>query len=315
MPFFKKISLTGEKFKKLTGREPRPENAHQYPHFGKYTLVHRIECQPPDDCYHAWPPGRSGSVSPNFLRTFPRELFTEPMIQWLRRYVEIHEKGIERIFELDVVADRGMIASEYIFGASVADIARALASSERKLSWPLALALFGASLKRLLRLHARGIGHGGVSARLIRLTADGEVWLCRGLPHSLNEIVQSPPGQSMSLPPEIRDQDLVALGRAILPLGAGNRGSQAAELFAGRDRQGFAVLSDLIVEYHPEIADVVVDMLWPASDPKRALSPDYAERLMHRALREVDHEEKRQLLEIAVSSSPDYCDEHHHMGR
>ncbi len=314
MLFFKKISLTGEDFRQLTGGGPKPEDAHDYPHFGKYTLIHRIECEPPDDCYHAFPQGRSGWASPNFLRTFPRELFTEPMTRWLRRYVEITDKGIERIFELDIVGEHGMVASEYIFGASAADIARALSSSERKLSWPLTLALFGAGLGRLLRLHARGIGHGNITGRLLRLTAEGEVWLCRGLPHSLNEIVRSAPGPENALPPEIRDRDLVALGRAILPLGAGERGSQVKELFAGRDRQGFAVLSDLIVEYHPEIADMVVDMLWPASDAKRDLSPDYADGLMHRALRAVDYEELRRLLELVISSSPDYCNEHHHLG-
>ena len=314
MPVFNQHTLTGLDFKRLLDRRKAVAKKHEHPRLGTYRLIEEIACQAPDECYHAWPPGKSGWASPLFLRTFPREVFSLGLRDWLQRYVDVAEQGIETIFRLEFVGDRGLIASEYIFGASLADLGRVLVESRRSLSWVMALALFSVVLARLMRLHGRGIGHGRITPRLIRLTVDGEVWLCRGLPHAISDFATQPAPLEPSLSAAQRNGDLVALGRAILPLAGGERASQVAELFDGRDRQAFAVLSDLIIERDPAISDLVVGVLWPLSDPASELSTINADILATRTLAQVSPSEVRQLLEMVARGSPDFHQGHRALG-
>ena len=329
MPIFKKYELTQTDCQRLgVGPHSHPESrVRDHPKLGSYTLIEAIECQSPDECYHAWPHGKSGSASPRFIRTFPYVVFTDSMRDWLRLQVERIDytdymgsklPGIERIFELDIVGDRGVIISEYIFGASIADIRPAFI--DRPLSWSITLALFAAVLARVLRLHAKGVCHGGVTAGLIRLDVNGEVWLCRGLPHALQSLAEaSRPGPD-SMSRHWRDNDLIAVGRAVFPLAAGGRARQVAELFSGRDRQAFAVLSDLIIETDPAITDLAITVLRPLEEPslseaEKTITAGQVEALMHRALDHVSPGEVRRLLETVVARSPDFQRTHRALGR
>lgn len=328
MPIFKKHELTQADCQRL-GVGPRSVSAgdiRDYPRLGSYILLEEIACQSPDECFHAWPHGRSGSVSPRFIRTFPHAVFTDSMRDWLRLQVERIDTtdymgsklpGIERVFELDIVGDRGVIVSDYIFGASLVDIRPAFVA--QPLSWPSVLALFSAVLARVLRLHAKGVCHGGVTPGLIRIDVNGEVWLCRGLPHALQALADASPAEPSSLSRTWRDSDLIAVGRAVFPLAAGSRASQVAELFSGRDRQAFAVLSDLIIETDPGITDLAIAVLWPLNDPRfseaeKTITAGQVEALMHRALDHVSPAEVRRLLEAVVAHSPDFQRAHRSLG-
>ncbi|MCG8417307.1 MAG: hypothetical protein MJE77_05100 [Proteobacteria bacterium] len=310
MPVFDQYALTREDLTRLECAPRRFEALKDYPRLGRYTLVEQIACQPPDECFRAFPHGRAGSAAPEFLRVFPRNLLSLAMAQWLRVYADVRESEIERIFELGILDRRCLIASEYIYGANIADIARTGSESKSIVPWPLALALFCATLSRLVRLHAHGLCHGHLTTRSIRLTIEGEVWLCRGLPHSLRQLATSPPTHPVPLSPIVRARDIVSLGRVILPLAAGSRAQQVRELFTGDDVQGFAVLSDLIIEQRPELADLAVAALRPVNDAHRELTASHADELTQRAMEYVSQGDVRQLMEAVARSSPDYHQQH-----
>ena len=272
----------------------------RYPQFQRYTLLERLDCEGPEACFHVVVP----SVEvPFFLRIFPREALTLATTHWLHTYAKHCQEApwgspLEFFHELGIVGDRGFIVSEYIQGASLADLSRRDATVE-PFSWPMALTLFCAGLVAVFALHEGGLVHGRIRPQSIRVTIEGEVILCCGLVHRTDE--RSPTG---------RERDLVSLGRAVLPLGAGARADQVRELFSAQGRQAFTVLSDLIIEEHPEFTDLVVAVLWPIGGTGDELSHELAKVLMRKVAKRIAIEEEHRLLRAVAECGPDFQGRH-----
>jgi hypothetical protein len=191
-----------------------------------------------------------------FLRTFPRALLTESAISRLRSLAHVNLPGIEQVFNIGVEPGEdgeAYVESDCCDGASLADLAAALHRIQRPLPWPLALAIFHEAYTTLRRLHEKtGVIHGGVRPTLVRLSLGGTLCLCWGL--------------SLQTPPPERTPDVIDLARCVLPLAAGERRAQVESVLARGDRGTLSVLSDLIAEAEPSLAEVAALVLWSGQD-------------------------------------------------
>jgi hypothetical protein len=224
--------------------------------FGQYELVAQVPSGPPDRCYQAFSAlPLDDEDRPIFLRVFDRTLLTESAVRELKALAAISASGVEPLLDFGAFEWAGYVESGLCPGASLAEITRVLEERREHLSWGQALAVFAEARTHLAAIHAAGVAHGGLGPKQVRigLGLHACVHLCHGL-H-----LEPRPGSA--------ERDVMALGRAVLPLAAPpDQRALVSGLLDGADPSGFAVLADLIQQSEPRLAEVVVELLWPEAD-------------------------------------------------
>jgi len=222
---------------------------------GRYWLSRPIPSGPPDRCYHGLALGVAGFEKPLFIRVFARALLDDFELEPFRRVALAAREGIEVLYDLGEAEDEGRacgyLVSQLLEGASLAELDAALAARGERLSLALGLAIFAEARAQLAALHEAGLVHGRLEPGKVRV---GPGWrsavsLCHGL--RLAPRAGTP------------TDDVLALGRAVLPLAAGRDRERVAGLLTGPDPRGFAIVADLIAEREPRLSEAAVELLWP----------------------------------------------------
>jgi hypothetical protein len=218
---------------------------------GAYALREQLPSGPDDECFVAIQRGVAGFVRPVFLRRFPAARLDEALIAAMKARAGILHRGVEQIYELGRDRAWGFIVSELIEGLGVDRLDDALQRRGERLPWPIALAMFHDACERITHLRDAGIVHGEVTPARLRLSLNGIIYLCHGVPGAR---------------PASWGRALCDVARPILRLaGTAEERALLDDLLGDADSEGaLGVASDALVLRHPELDPVVPALLLSA---------------------------------------------------
>jgi hypothetical protein len=208
--------------------------------FGRYTLLRKLPCSPPEECFFATDHGRRGDV---FVRTFPRDRLDDRL---LSRFDAWKRAGL--LYDFGVVEHRPFLASEPILGCDLTELSTPSAA--------IVLAWIAEGLDALDAIHGSGELHGHLTAKRIRIEPLGNLRMCVGT----SQLASS----------ESRGSDVCTFVRLLL-----ERVTDDAKLMAvlrADDTDALVVAADRLVEIHPELDDLVSAVLWKRA-PAEELVP------------------------------------------
>jgi hypothetical protein len=209
--------------------------------FGKYELSERISASLDDECWIVRTMGLSGFDRRTFLRRFPAERLSKPVIEACKRQAMVTAPGVAQMFELGRIDGQwGFIAGQYVDGVSIDELPQQ--------PWLVALALVHDACGALARIAERG-ADAALTERRLRLSMSGELVLCMGMPDPV-----TPPWH----------RAVCDVLRLLLGLSA-NADEQVLldGLFTDDNPDAVWVVSDALVERHPEL-DPVLPMVFLA---------------------------------------------------
>ena len=195
-------------------------------HLGKYTLHRKLPCSPPEQCFEASADDRSV-----FLRTFPRERMTDPLVARLKRWAQQGE-----ILDLGIVDHQPYLISPLIHGIDLRRFATSL---------PIALGLLGEAMSLLRAIHNKGELHGHLTPGRIRIDPYGAIRLCFGtseLPENESKGADRCTAASLILRTAIDDAALF-------------------EILAQNEDEALVVAADRLEELHPELDELIASAM------------------------------------------------------
>jgi hypothetical protein len=261
----------------------------------RYKLVQQVPCGEGEECFVSVPHGLAGFVKPCFVRRFPVERLQPALIDAVRARGALTERGLEQIYDLGKERDRGFLVTEYVEGAGIDRLDRALHEQGRALSWPVALALLLDAGQRLDALHAAGLLHDDLTPARVRLSLRGMVYLCHGLPEGED-------GAKIDVA-----ADHCTLARCVLPLACPAERQVVQGLLVTTDSRALAVLCDQLLERHPQHADLLLPcLLCRCPDPNVLGGRRYTNQQAREAVSaHLDPAEAEALWRLVLECSPD----------